>query len=232
MANTQHVQFSGENGDIYYLENQTEDVRDASGKPLSNGGDLSEASVKFTADTTRKLPQSGGRFKAFLGSIVKYLSDLGAAAYLAVANNDTTTQAGFVGDARVLKQHRDAINQLSSELSRKLLDSYTFDGSTPQSVAHNKFYQTIKSLNLANTDYKRLSIVIEAGENNQNVNNYYCYRKTPNSVAFGYYQYTYVEVITLANVSSVIRWTYASGETTDITDYQPVAGAKYSLFYN
>lgn len=124
------------------------------------------------------------------------------------------------------------VSELSSELSRKLLDSYTFDGSTPQSVAHNKFYQTIKSLNLANTDYKRLSIVIEAGENNQNVDNYYCYRKTPNGVAFGYYQYTYVEVITLANVSSVIRWTYASGETTDITDYQPVAGAKYSLFYN
>ena len=119
MANTQHVQFSDENGDIYYLENQTEDVRDTSGKPLSNGGDLSEASVKFTADTTRKLPQSGGRFKAFLGSIVKYLSDLGAAAYLAVANNDTTTQAGFVGDARVLKQHRDAINQLSSEMLGK-----------------------------------------------------------------------------------------------------------------
>ena len=116
MAKTQHVQFSDENGDIYYLENQTEDVRDASGKPLSDGGDLSEASVKFSVDTSRKLPQSGGRFKAFLGSIVKYLTDLGAAAYLAVANNDTTTQPGFVGDARVLKQHRDAINQLNSEL--------------------------------------------------------------------------------------------------------------------
>ena len=119
MANTQHVQFSDENGDIYYLENQTEDVRDTSGKPLSNGGDLSEASVTFTPDETRKLPQSGGRFKAFLGSIVKYLTDLGAAAYLAVANNDTTTQPGFVGDARVLKQHRDAINQLSSEMLGK-----------------------------------------------------------------------------------------------------------------
>ncbi len=116
MANKQHAQFSDENGNLFYLESETEDVLDPSGKPLSNGGDLSEASVKFTADTTRKLPQSGGRFKAFLGSIVKYLSDLGAAAYLAVANNDTTTQAGFVGDARVLKQHRDAINQLSSDL--------------------------------------------------------------------------------------------------------------------
>ena len=116
MANKQHAQFSDENGNIYYLENQTEDVLDPSGKPLSDGGDLSEASVKFSVDTSRKLPQSGGRFKAFLGSIVKYLTDLGAAAYLAVANNDTTTQPGFVGDARVLKQHRDAINQLNSEI--------------------------------------------------------------------------------------------------------------------
>lgn len=116
MANKQHAQFSDENGNLFYLESETEDVLDPSGKPLSDGGDLSEASVKFSVDTSRKLPQSGGRFKAFLGSIVKYLTDLGAAAYLAVANNDTTTQPGFVGDARVLKQHRDAINQLSSEL--------------------------------------------------------------------------------------------------------------------
>ena len=107
MSNTQHAQFSDENGNIYYLENATEDVKDESGNPISDGGDLSEASVKFTADTTRKLPQSGGRLKAHMGSIVKFLSDLkaicfsgsysdlsnkpsipsGAAASQAVANN-------------------------------------------------------------------------------------------------------------------------------------------------
>ena len=123
MANKQHAQFSDENGNLFYLESETEDVLDPSGKPLSDGGDLSEASVKFSVDTSRKLPQSGGRFKAFLGSIVKYLTDLGAAAYLAVANNDTTTQPGFVGDARVLKQHRDAINQLSSELYQETTET-------------------------------------------------------------------------------------------------------------
>lgn len=116
MANKQHAQFSDENGNIFYLENETEDVLDPSGKPLSNGGDLSEASVTFTPDATRKLPQSGGRFKAFLGSIVKYLTDLGAAAYLAVANNCTTTQAGSLLDARQGKVLMDKANQLSSEL--------------------------------------------------------------------------------------------------------------------
>lgn len=127
MANKQHAQFSDENGNIFYLENETEDVLDPSGKPLSNGGDLSEASVTFTPDATRKLPQSGGRFKAFLGSIVKYLTDLGAAAYLAVANNCTTTQAGSLLDARQGKVLMDKANQLNSEMA-SLTDSGAITG--------------------------------------------------------------------------------------------------------
>ena len=138
MASKQHAQFSDENGNLFYLESETEDVLDASGNPLSNGGDLSEASVKFTADTTRKLPQSGGRFKAFCGSVVKFLSDIktvgftgsyndlsnkpsipsGAAASQAVANNCTTTAAGSVLDARQGKVLMDKANQLNSETDR------------------------------------------------------------------------------------------------------------------
>ena len=41
----------------------------------------------------------------------------GSAASYSVANNDTTTQAGFVADARIVKQHGDEIDQLSSELA-------------------------------------------------------------------------------------------------------------------
>ena len=137
MANKQHAQFSDENGNIYYLENQTEDVLDPSGKPLSDGGDLSEASVTFTADSTRTLPKSGSRFKAFCGSVLKFLSDLktvsfsgsyndlsnkpsipsGAAASQAVANNCTTTAAGSVLDARQGKVLMDKANQLNSDLA-------------------------------------------------------------------------------------------------------------------
>ena len=146
MANKQHAQFSDENGNLFYLENHTEDVLDPSGKPLSDGGDLSEASVKFSVDTSRKLPQSGGRFKAFLGSIVKYLTDLGAAAYLAVANNDTTTQPGFVGDARVLKQHRDAINQLNSELHQNIFEDLGVFYDTG-SLDATKFYKGLYQSN-------------------------------------------------------------------------------------
>lgn len=129
MVNKQHAQFSDENGNIFYLENETEDVLDPSGKPLSNGGDLSEASVTFTPDATRKLPQSGGRFKAFLGSIVKFLSDLTEVAFSGnysdlegkptippLANNCTTTAAGYGLDARQGKVLMDKANQLSSDL--------------------------------------------------------------------------------------------------------------------
>ena len=135
MPETMNAQFSDEEGNIYHLENETSDVLDPSGKPLSDGGDLSEASVKFTADETRKLPQSGGRFKAFCGSVLKFLSDLktvafsgsyndlsdhpdipsGAAADYGVANNDTTNRADMLVTAQVAYQHGREIDQLNSE---------------------------------------------------------------------------------------------------------------------
>lgn len=140
MVNKQHAQFSDENGNIFYLENETEDVLDPSGKPLSNGGDLSEASVTFTPDATRKLPQSGGRFKAFLGSIVKFLSDLTEVAFSGnysdlegkptippLANNCTTTAAGYGLDARQGKVLMDKANQLSSEMA-SITDSGAITG--------------------------------------------------------------------------------------------------------
>lgn len=173
MANTQHVQFSDENGDIYYLENQTEDVRDASGKPLSDGGDLSEASVTFTADSTRTLPKSGSRFKAFCGSVLKFLSDLntvsfsgsyndlsnkpsipsGAAASQAVANNCTTTAAGSVLDARQGKVLMDKANQLSSELDNSNRLTMLFDdGLYPQEVGETLTYNIKQDIN----EYKEM----------------------------------------------------------------------------
>lgn len=169
MANKQHAQFSDENGNIYYLENQTEDVLDPSGKPLSDGGDLSEASVTFTADSTRTLPKSGSRFKAFCGSVLKFLSDLktvsfsgsyndlsnkpsipsGAAASQAVANNCTTTAAGSVLDARQGKVLMDKANQLNSDLEWKL-------------------YQEVEKgdpCNLSTLTFRELLLILKIGAN-------------------------------------------------------------------
>ena len=151
MVNKQHAQFSDENGNIFYLENETEDVLDPSGKPLSNGGDLSEASVTFTPDATRKLPQSGGRFKAFLGSIVKFLSDLTEVAFSGnysdlegkptippLANNCTTTAAGYGLDARQGKVLMDKANQLSSDITEIGLSTTASSGNfSNTSIAPN-----------------------------------------------------------------------------------------------
>lgn len=51
----------------------------------------------------------------------------GSAASYSVANNDTTTQAGFVADARIVKQHGDEIDQLSQDLDGNRF-GHTADG--------------------------------------------------------------------------------------------------------
>ena len=50
-----------------------------------------------------------------LFNAIKTKLSLGAAAFLGVANNDTTTTEGYVADARVLKTHRDKINALDNK---------------------------------------------------------------------------------------------------------------------
>lgn len=109
--------FEDDKGNQHYLANNTETTYDQEGVPLNNGGDLSEASVNFSVSTTRKSLTAKARFKALMGDIAKWLADLGTAAFCAVANNDTTTAAGFVADARIVKQHGDEIDGINSDLA-------------------------------------------------------------------------------------------------------------------
>ena len=108
--------FEDEKGNQHYLANNTETTFDQNGTPLNNGGDLSEASVNFTVSTARKALTAKARFKALLGDIAKWLTDLGTAAFKNVANNDTTTVDGFVADARIVKTHGDEIDGLYQNL--------------------------------------------------------------------------------------------------------------------
>ncbi|RJW41938.1 hypothetical protein DXC97_02415, partial [Lachnospiraceae bacterium TF09-5] len=116
MAEIRRSEATDYEGNKYYLSNDTEATLDPSGIPLNNGGDLSEASVNFTVGTTRKALTPKARFKALMGDIAKWLTDLGTAAFKNVANNDTTTAEGFVADARIVKQHGDEIDHLNSDL--------------------------------------------------------------------------------------------------------------------
>lgn len=110
--------FEDEKGNQHYLANNTETTFDQNGTPLNNGGDLSEASVNFTVSTARKALTAKARFKALLGDIAKWLTDLGTAAFKNVANNDTTTVDGFVADARIVKTHGDEIDGLYQNLAQ------------------------------------------------------------------------------------------------------------------
>lgn len=86
-------------------------------KPGSTSG-LDNNVVTFTEAATRENLQSGEKLSISLGKIKKWFSDLGAAAFMAVANNCTTTQPGSVLAAEQGKKLQDQISQVSSETDR------------------------------------------------------------------------------------------------------------------
>lgn len=104
-------------GNKLYSDNDTETTRDLSGIPLNNGGDLSEASVNFTVGTSRKALTPKARFKALMGDIAKWLTDLGPAAFYKVADDFTTTAENYLFTARKGKQLKDEIDGINSDLA-------------------------------------------------------------------------------------------------------------------
>lgn len=104
-------------GNKLYSDNDTETTRDSSGIPLNNGGDLSEASVNFTVGTSRKALTPKARFKALMGDIAKWLTDLGPAAFYKVADDFTTTAENYLFTARKGKQLKDEIDGINSDLA-------------------------------------------------------------------------------------------------------------------
>lgn len=75
-----------------------------------------ESVTEFTVPSARENIKSGETHKVVFGKIAKYLSSIGGAAYVALANNCTTTAAGFALDARQGKVLMDKFNQLNREL--------------------------------------------------------------------------------------------------------------------
>lgn len=98
---------------------------------------MGELSTEFTVAGTRSNIQSGQAMKTILGMLSRWYTDLktvawsgkyndltdkptipnGAAASCAVANNDTTTAAGSVADARIVRQHGLEIDEINSDLA-------------------------------------------------------------------------------------------------------------------
>lgn len=105
-----------EKGNQHYLVNNTETTFDKNGTPLNDGGDLSEASVNFTVSSSRKALTAKARFKALMGDIAKWLTDLGPAAFYKVADDFTTTAENYLFTARKGKQLKDEVDNLNQNL--------------------------------------------------------------------------------------------------------------------
>lgn len=73
--------------------------------------------AEFSPAVNRENIRSGETYRVIFGKIMKYFSEVGNAAYVGLANNCTTTIAGFALDARQGKELMDRINELNRDLS-------------------------------------------------------------------------------------------------------------------
>ena len=74
--------------------------------------------AEFSPAANRENIRSGETYRVIFGKIMKYLSEVGNAAYVGLANNCTTTIAGFALDARQGKELMDRITELNRDLGR------------------------------------------------------------------------------------------------------------------
>lgn len=88
-------------------------------------GDISSKTVTFSETSARSNINTGESTSTLFGKIKKWFSDLGAAAFQAVANNLTTTTEGSVLDARQGKVLGDAINQLNTKIGNMAIVART-----------------------------------------------------------------------------------------------------------
>ena len=75
--------------------------------------------AEFSPAVNRENIRSGETYRVIFGKIMKYLSEVGNAAYVGMANNCTTTIAGFALDARQGKELMDRINELNRDLNQR-----------------------------------------------------------------------------------------------------------------
>ena len=84
--------------------------------------------AEFSPAVNRENIRSGETYRVIFGKIMKFLSEVGNAAYVGLANNCTTTIAGFALDARQGKELMDRINELNRDLSA--VPEFVIDKST------------------------------------------------------------------------------------------------------
>ena len=145
---------------------------------------MGELSTEFTVAGTRSNIQSGQAMKTILGMLSRWYTDLktvawsgkyndltdkptipnGAAASCAVANNDTTTAAGSVADARIVRQHGLEIDEINRDLASGQIEFSFQDGKGVYRKKGADTWLPFKS--------KPTSIVVSAGSRNGYTNNF------------------------------------------------------------
>lgn len=71
----------------------------------------------FTPASVRVNIVSGDTLSILFGKIMKWLGDLKTAAFATVANNETTTEEGYVADARIIELHKRRIENLNNSIN-------------------------------------------------------------------------------------------------------------------
>lgn len=98
--------------------NDNADIIDAAlNEAASKSGDMSEGLVFATTASSRSALNSGDSLATILSKLMKWLSDLKTGAFNTVVNNDTTTAAGYVADARVVAEHGTEIDGIDTRVS-------------------------------------------------------------------------------------------------------------------
>lgn len=86
-----------------------------------------DSKAEFSQAAARENINPGETHRTIFGKLRKIIADMGTAAYIAIANNCTTTAAGFALDARQGKVLMDKANQINSDLA-SLNDSGAIKG--------------------------------------------------------------------------------------------------------
>lgn len=84
-------------------------------KAIDSSGEVTRSTVEATTASVRANINSGESLGVMIGKVMKWFADLKGAAFVDVANNDTTTKSGYVADARIVKTHGDEIDAIETD---------------------------------------------------------------------------------------------------------------------
>lgn len=92
-------------------------INEVKKKKPDSDGEAKDFTVTFDTAKNRENINSGESFSTIFGKIKKWFNDLGAAAFLKVAGNDTTNRSDTLPTTQVTYQHGQEIDQLDGRLT-------------------------------------------------------------------------------------------------------------------